>query len=79
MAWTTKYFTADSLSDILFWYTNNGKNPIKLISNPAQIPNQWVEEIEKIVPKNITEKNPKLKGRFENIRKRIKSNYPKQS
>ena len=78
-AWATKYFTADSLLDMLFWYTNRGRNPIRLTSRPAQMPSQCVEEIENNVPILITEKNIYLKGRLENIRKRIKSNYPKQS
>lgn len=56
-AWMTKYFTADSLSDILFWYTKRGRTPIKLISKPAQIPSQWEEETENKVPKIATIKN----------------------
>lgn len=56
-AWITKYFTADSLSDILFWYTKRGRTPIKLISKPAQIPSQWEEETENKVPKIATIKN----------------------
>ena len=57
IACTTKYFTADSLSIDPFWYTKRGRNPIKLISNPAQIPNQCKDDTENIVPIPITTKN----------------------
>ena len=60
-AWITKHLTADSLSDMLFffffWYTKRGRTPVKLISKPAQIPNQWEEEIENKDPKIATMKN----------------------
>lgn len=70
-AWTIKYFTADSLSEVLFWYKRTGRNPIRLTSKPAHTPNQWEEERENIVPKTATNRNKKVNGSLENIRKRM--------
>lgn len=70
-AWTIKYLTADSLSEVLFWYKSTGRNPIRLISKPAQTPSQCEEERENIVPKTATNKNKKVNGSLENIRKRM--------
>jgi len=70
-AWTIKYLTADSLSEVLFWYKSTGRNPIRLISKPAQTPSQCEEERENTVPKTATNKNKKVNGSLENIRKRM--------
>jgi len=43
------------------------------------MPNQCEEETENRVPKIIVKINIKPKGNLENIRRRINSNYPKQS
>ena len=71
-AWTIKYLTADSLSEALFWYRRIGRKPIRLTSKPAQTPNQWEEERENIVPKTATNRNKKVNGSLENIRKRMR-------
>jgi hypothetical protein len=42
------------------------------------MPNQYEEEIENKVPNAMSERNLSLKGSLLYIRKRIKSNYPKQ-
>ena len=78
-AWTIKYLTADSLSDLLFWYRRIGRKPIKLTSRPPQTPNQCEEEMENKVPNTATNKNRKVKGKLENIKKKDGANHPKQS
>lgn len=70
-ACTKKYFRAASAENLLFWVIS-GINESKLISNPAQAPNQDEAETENKVPNIRVYKNNSREG-LSKIRKGVKS------
>lgn len=61
--WIMKYFMEASASSVLPLIFMRGRKPIKLISRPIHIVNQWEDERENRVPAIMIEINKKLEGK----------------
>lgn len=61
--WIMKYFMEASASKVFPLIFIKGRNPIRLISRPIHIVNQWDDEIENMVPIIIIKINKKLEGK----------------
>lgn len=74
-AWIKKYFNEASVDNIFSLFIIKGINDNKLISNPIQILNQFIELILIIVPLNNENKNNSLKEFFKIKKKRNRNLY----